>query len=155
MTNKKTAQKSVELVRDTGRSLPIMLLRAREVVMARFRPILADYDITEQQWRVLRVLHELGTLDAKELAQRACVLSPSLTRIVKTLSERKLITRSKGKGDGRKLYLQIAPAGISVIEKVTPKSQAIYKEIDEIYGVSEMNKLLDMLEKMAALDTGK
>lgn len=155
MGNKQTAIKSIELVRDTGRSLPIVLLRAREIVMARFRPILADYNITEQQWRVLRVLHESGTLDAKELANQACVLSPSLTRIVKTLSERKLITRRKDKGDGRKLFLQIAPAGLTVIEKVTPDARRIYKEIDETYGVTEMNKLLDMLESLAALNTSK
>lgn len=155
MGNKKTAIKSIEPVRDTGRSLPIVLLRAREIVMARFRPVLADYDITEQQWRVLRVLHESGTLDAKELANQACVLSPSLTRIVKTLSERKLITRRKDKGDGRKLFLQIAPAGLSVIDKVTPDARRIYKEIDAMYGVSEMSKLLDMLEKLAALDAAK
>ena len=155
MGNKKTAIKSIEPVRDTGRSLPVVLLRAREIVMARFRPVLADYNITEQQWRVLRVLHESGTLDAKELANQACVLSPSLTRIVKTLSERKLITRRKDKGDGRKLFLQIAPAGLAVIDKVTPDARRIYKEIDTMYGVSEMSKLLDMLEKLSALDSAK
>lgn len=155
MGNKTADTNSTQPVRDTGRSLPIVLLRAREIVMARFRPILAEFNITEQQWRVLRVLHESGTLDAKELAQQACVLSPSLTRIVKTLSERKLITRRKDKGDGRKLFLQIAPAGLTVIEKVTPNARRIYREIDTTYGVAEMSKLLDMLENLAALDTSK
>lgn len=155
MGNNMADKNLTQPVRDTGRSLPIVLLRAREIVMARFRPILADYNITEQQWRVLRVLHESGTLDAKELANQACVLSPSLTRIVKTLSERKLISRRKDKGDGRKLFLQIAPAGLTVIEKVTPDARRIYKEIDESYGVEDMNQLLDMLEKLAALETEK
>lgn len=36
----------------------MVLLRAREVIMAHFRPMLARHDITERQWRVLRVLAE-------------------------------------------------------------------------------------------------
>ena len=42
------------------RSLPIMLLRAREAVMKRFRPMLKAHGLSEQQWRVLRVLNETG-----------------------------------------------------------------------------------------------
>ncbi|NAW23594.1 homoprotocatechuate degradation operon regulator HpaR, partial [Salmonella sp. gx-f9] len=34
------------------RNLPHLLLRARETLMARFRPILREHGITEQQWRV-------------------------------------------------------------------------------------------------------
>jgi hypothetical protein len=37
------------LPRDTRRSLPIALLRAREAVMSRFRPMLNADDVTEQQ----------------------------------------------------------------------------------------------------------
>jgi hypothetical protein len=43
------------LPRDTRRALPIALLRAREAVMVRFRPILRYHGVTEQQWRVMRV----------------------------------------------------------------------------------------------------
>ncbi|MFT5000920.1 MAG: hypothetical protein ACI875_001925, partial [Planctomycetota bacterium] len=43
-----------ERVHITEKSLPIMLLRAREAVMRRFRPMLRLHDLSEQQWRVLR-----------------------------------------------------------------------------------------------------
>src|SRR5262245_55114576 len=76
------------LPRDTRRALPIALLRAREAVMARFRPILAAHDVTEQQWRVIRVLGEESPLDASEVAERACVLAPSLTRIIRALDRK-------------------------------------------------------------------
>ena len=50
----------------TQRSLPMALLRARELLMERFRPMLSAHGVTEQQWRVLRVLHESeGTLKFK------------------------------------------------------------------------------------------
>lgn len=61
---------------ETRRTLPIALLRAREAVMERFRPVLNSHDITEQQWRVIRVLQEHGATDASKLAELACILPP-------------------------------------------------------------------------------
>ena len=40
----------------TARSLPIALIRAREGVMLPIRDMLSETGITEQQWRVMRVL---------------------------------------------------------------------------------------------------
>ena len=54
LTGKKNSGAALRGIED---ALPIALLRTREEVMARFRPHLHQYDITEQQWRVIRVLH--------------------------------------------------------------------------------------------------
>src|SRR6218665_2043626 len=85
----------VLLPHNTRRSLPMSLLRAREAVMSKFRPMLARHDVTEQQWRVIRVLGEASPLDATEVAERASILAPSLTRIIKALEDRGFITRGK------------------------------------------------------------
>ena len=58
------------------------MLRAREAIMLSFRPLLAKHGFTEQQWRVLRVLGEKGTSDAGQVAFEACILAPSLSRII-------------------------------------------------------------------------
>ena len=94
------------LPRDTRRALPMALLRAREAVMARYRPMLAAHDINEQQWRVLRVLDEGGQMDAAEVAARAAILAPSLTRMIRAMTDRGLITRRKDRADGRRVLLQ-------------------------------------------------
>jgi homoprotocatechuate degradation regulator HpaR len=122
------------------------LLRAREVIMARFRPMLARHDITEQQWRVLRVLAEAGQLEATELASRASILPPSLTRIIKALVERKFIKRSRVKEDGRRAVLAITPAGVALIEDLAPERLAIYGAIEKRYGAERHEQLLDLLE---------
>jgi homoprotocatechuate degradation regulator HpaR len=137
--------------RDTRRSLPIALLRAREAVMGRFRPILAAHDVTEQQWRVIRVLGETSPLDATELADRACVLAPSLTRIIKALEDRGLITRERDASDGRRVMLAIAPAGIALLREVTPESRAVYADLEARYGAEQIERLLDMLDELANL----
>lgn len=58
----------------TDRTLPMALLRAREAVMDMFRPHLAAHGVTEQQWRVMRVLAELDGADAQMLAAKANIL---------------------------------------------------------------------------------
>src|SRR5690606_35069525 len=95
------------LPRDTRRSLPLMMLRARDVVMARFRPFLMQHDLSEQQWRVLRVLGEVDQMDSREVAERACLMAPSLTRIVRALETRRLIVKRRHPDDARRIFLSI------------------------------------------------
>src|SRR5256714_1343514 len=80
-------------MREFSRSLPMSLLRAREAVMRQFRPSLRDYGLTEQQWRILRALTSVDTIEVTELAQVAFLLGPSLSRILRDLEARDLIER--------------------------------------------------------------
>ncbi|MGF6174548.1 homoprotocatechuate degradation operon regulator HpaR [Ensifer sp. 4252] len=139
------------LPHNTRRSLPIALLRAREAVMGHFRPMLARHEITEQQWRVIRILAESGKVDASEMADKAFILAPSLTRIIRSLEERGLITKHKDADDGRRVLLEIAPAGMRVIADVGPESRAIYDTLEARYGRERVEVLLDMLDELATL----
>ncbi len=132
--------------RQTRRSLPIALLRAREAIMAKFRPMLARHDMSEQQWRVLRILGEYGELDASQLAERALVLGPSLTRMIKTLLKTKLIAKRSDKADGRRSLISITPKAIALIQEITPESAAIYNDIEKKFGIEQVEQLLDLLE---------
>src|SRR5690606_22008184 len=140
------------LPRNTRRSLPIALLRAREAVMTHFRPMLAEHDITEQQWRVIRILAEAGTVDASQMADRAFILAPSLTRIIRSLEERGIITKAKDDNDGRRVLLQITPAGLAIIEEVAPESRAIYEKLEKRFDRQLIEQLLDMLDELAAIN---
>jgi homoprotocatechuate degradation regulator HpaR len=137
--------------RERRRSLAIGLLKAREAVMSHFRPILADHDLTEQQWRVLRVLAESGMLDASEVAEKAFILAPSLTRMLRSLEERGFISKHKDEADGRRVLLRLAPDGQAVIDEVMPDSRRVYAQIDARFGAQRVEQLLDMLEDLATL----
>lgn len=133
------------------RSLAIGLLRAREAVMSHFRPILAAHDVTEQQWRVIRVLSEAGMLDASEVADKASILAPSLTRMLRSLEERGFITKHKDKADGRRVLLRITPAGQAMIDDIMPESLKAYADIGARFGEARVEQLLDMLDELSAL----
>ena len=124
------------------------LLRAREAVMTRFRPLLAAHRVTEQQWRVIRVLAESGPLDATQLAVRCSILRPSMTLILRTLAARKFISRKRDHNDGRRLIVEMTPKAMAFISRVTPESNAIYRKIETEFGRDRLEGLLDFLEKI-------
>lgn len=130
----------------TQRTLPIALLRAREAVMDRFRPMLSANNVTEQQWRVMRVLHESGETDAGRLADRACVMAPSLSRILRTLENRGFLQLRKDADDARRSLAALTPAGRSFLQTLTPHSVAIYEQIETALGKEQIETLLDLLE---------
>lgn len=136
----------MEHMRQTQKSLPIALLRAREAVMAHFRPMLAAHDLNEQQWRVIRVLDENSELDATELATKALVLGPSLTRMIKTLLARKLVVSSRDRKDGRRTLLRLTPKARLIIDEIAPESASIYQTINGKLGTANNDRLLDLLE---------
>ena len=92
-------------------SIAGLLLAAREATMAPIRPKLRAADVTEQQWRVLRVLSDEGRLDIAALAASAMLHGPSVTRILKELGERGLIARDVDPQDKRRSIIAISEAG--------------------------------------------
>jgi homoprotocatechuate degradation regulator HpaR len=138
----------------THRTLPIALLRAREVVMERFRPMLAANDVTEQQWRVMRVLEEAGETDASFLANKACILAPSLTRIMRTLEARGFLQAHRDEADGRRMLVGLTEEGRAFLHELAPTSSAIYAEIEAKVGQDKIEDLLDNIENLlTALET--
>jgi homoprotocatechuate degradation regulator HpaR len=133
---------------DTARSLPIALLRAREGVMQPIRDMLADTGITEQQWRVLRVLAEQGRMDSKTLADRASLLFPSLTRIAQTLREKGLITQTRDEIDRRRQFIEITASGQALIDTHVAQAARIVEGFKATLGPENYERLLDLLEML-------
>ena len=143
-------------MRDFARSLPMSLLRAREAVMKQFRPSLRRHGLTEQQWRILRALAAVDTIEVTELARVAFLLGPSLSRILRDLEARQLIERRTAKADLRRSVVSISQKGVKLIELVAPTSEAIYAAITQRYGAQKLAELQDMLvlleNSLAALE---
>ncbi len=132
----------------TSRSLPIALIRAREGVMAPIREMLSETGITEQQWRVLRVLAEYGRLDAKTLADRSSLLFPSLTRIVATLRDKGLVTQTRDDKDRRRQFIEITPDGQRIIDDHSGHAASIVAGFKETLGAQDYETLLDLLTRL-------
>src|SRR6202161_4564433 len=135
-------------MREFSRSLPMSLLRAREAVMRHFRPSLRRHGLTEQQWRILRALASIDTIEVTELARVAFLLGPSLSRILRDLETRHLIERRAAKADLRRGVVSISAKGLKLIKAVAPSSEAIYAAITKHYGARKLADLQDMLHAL-------
>jgi len=120
--------------------------------MRRFRPILEEHDISEQQWRVLRALSDAdGPVSAGELAENTYLLGPSLSRMLVSLEGKALISRATA-SDGRTSEITISATGTKLVDAVGPLSEAVYSDIEQRMGSQELSDLLFLLGRLAKLD---
>ncbi len=132
-------------LRDFQHSLPMELLKAREAAMSRFRPMLRQHGLTEQQWRVIRALAAYQKIDASDLARRSFLLSPSLTRILQFLERAQLIKRSSDANDQRRSVFALTNKGRRIYDEVGPDSEMLYAEIENKFGADKLETLYALL----------
>ena len=120
--------------------------------MSPIRNMLSETGITEQQWRILRVLAEFGKMDAKTLANRSSLLFPSLTRINVTLRKKGLVTQTRDDIDRRRQFIEITASGQKLIEKHTAQALEIVEGFKDILGADNYEKLLDLLLMLDPMD---
>ncbi len=125
------------------------MLRAREAMMLSFRPILTKHGFTEQQWRVLRVLGEKGPSDAGQVAFDACILAPSLSRIIGKLEIDNYISRYVDVKDARRVNLSLTKIGQDILNKIAPDVELIYNAIQRRYGEEKLANLLEILGEIS------
>ena len=114
--------------------------------MAPIRHMLSETDITEQQWRVLRVLDDNGALDTKTLADRSSLLFPSLTRIASTLRDKGLVTQTRDDKDRRRQIIEITTLGKQLIDENADQAAQIAADFESLLGSQNYETLLDLLE---------
>jgi len=132
-------------------ALPLQLLRAREVMMPFFRPLLHDNALTEQQWRILRALYAFTELESKELANHCCILSPSLTGILKRLEQRGYIKRRKAEQDQRRTIISLTDSAYDLLTRISPEVEDQYKAFNQLYGEENTKELIVALKKLIQL----
>ncbi|MFT4114540.1 MAG: homoprotocatechuate degradation operon regulator HpaR [Silvibacterium sp.] len=128
-----------------------MLIRSREAVMQRFRPLLRKHDITEQQWRILRVLAETKNADMLELSARCNIQPPSLSRTVPLLIERGLLQRAAHKGDQRRVLVALTTRGRSLFRTMSAESVQAYQQIEEELGSARLTRIYRALDDLLTL----
>jgi len=136
------------LPRIAHRNLPLLLLKAREVLLARFRPILSHFGLTEQQWRVMRVLSEQHEMEPRQICDAIQILSPSLAGVLARMEELGLVERNRMPGDQRRVRVRLTPRSEDIVVRIAPLIEAQYALVEERLGkplIDEVYQLLDRL----------
>lgn len=132
-------------------SLTLALLQAREATMSHFRPALNEIGLTEQQWRIIRILYQYEELESNKLADLACILKPSLTGILNRMIEQNLIKKRKDSNDQRVSLITLTEEGIHCFEIQAIKMEESYKKIQEKYGVDKLQELFVLLKDLTEI----
>ncbi len=132
-------------------SINISLIQAREALMTQFRPILNNAGITDQQWRIIRLLAENGTLDFQDLANQACILRPSLTGILTRLEKVGYVVRLKPSNDQRRVYLKLTGEGEKLHRTTCDQVDARYDVIESVLSKDKLKQLQSLLGELSAI----
>ena len=135
-----------------SQSLPMMLYRALDAVMPRFRRIFNEFGLTEQQWRVLRVLWEHDDIAFRDLSGLTLIPAPSLVGVVDRLSKQGLVGRRRSDADRRNVFVYATDEGRDLQCKVQPAVNAAYAELRQSLDDDTWQQLIHGLERLAPLD---
>ncbi len=133
------------------RNLPRLLLQAREAVLEHFRPGLREHGLTDQQWRVLRVLAEEGQCDVSTIAQGAYLLGPSLSGVLTRMERDGLIVRAVDTQDARRQLVRASPKGKRMVAKLAQSIEAHYSQMEASLGEEQLRQLYALLDEVIAI----
>ena len=134
------------------KSLPMMLYRTLDVVMPRFRQIFSEFGLTEQQWRVLRVLWQHEQIAFRELAELTLISAPSLVGVVDRLTKSGLARRRRSDTDRRNVFVQATDTGQALEAEVRPRVDKAYAELRNSVDKKTWAALMAGLEKVSMID---
>ena len=136
------------------RTISAGLIAAKEAVLAPMRPTLREHNITEPQWRVMRVINDRGAADATAIAEVGLLHGPSVTRILKELDARKLVVRQIDPDDRRRTVAELTPSGRDLITVISSDVVRVMGEYSERFGNERMDHLIMELRALTAAING-
>ncbi len=139
------------------RNLPRLLLQAREAVMAHTRPSLREHGLSDQQWRVLRVLgehaHDPTGIETGRVAREAYLLGPSLTGVLSRMERDGLIARERCPQDARRTVVRATALGLEKVRALSQTIEAHYQWMEQQLGKAKLGQLYALLDELIALET--
>jgi homoprotocatechuate degradation regulator HpaR len=132
------------------RNLPLLMLQARERVIGHFRPLLNAHGITEQQWRIVRVLLDAGVLEPREIGERCRLSSPSLAGVLGRMEELDLVSRKRFAHDQRRVEVSLTPRSRALAARMTPQIEAVYARVERLLGEEFCEQLYGALDDVIA-----
>ena len=91
-----------------------------------------EFDLSLNEGMLLCTLLNTPKLTSSEIAEALGLSASNASKIIRSVEEKKLITRLVGKADTRQMHFALTPEGknrITVIKNSTPEIPALLREI--------------------------
>ena len=129
-------------------SLPMLLYGTLDAVMPRFRKIFKKFGLTEQQWRVLRVLWEADGVAFQDMAEFTLIPPPSLVGVLDRLSAAGLIERRRSETDRRQVSIFATDKGKALENDVRPEVVSAYVDLQASIDADTWRQLIAGMQQV-------
>ena len=126
------------------------LLRTADVLRRFLARVLEPYDVTPQQYNVLRILRGAGAegLPTLTIGERMLEDSPGVTRLVDRLIAKGLVTRERSREDRRQILCRITPPGLDLLARIDEPMDARDDDALSMLSVDEQKQLIHLLDRI-------
>lgn len=133
-------------------SLPMMLHRTLDTIIPHYRKVFKEHGISEQQWRILRVLWERGECTSAELAKKTLLPSPSMVGIIDRMTAKNLVIRQRSNEDRRIVRVSLTEKGQALQTELMPRIDAIYRQMMSRCDDDAWQTMIDTLQVIIDTD---
>jgi len=108
--------------------------------------ILKPFNISEQQYNVLRILRGAGKeITVNTVKDRMIQKSPNSTRLMDKLCDKKMIERRRCENDRRVVYVKISEKGLKLLDKISFDEFDMHMRSITEQEAKTLNELLDKI----------
>ena len=111
-------------------------------------PLLASHGVSNQQWKVLSVLHRIGPATAQEVTQWVTLDKSAISRTVRSLLQSAWLTRRLMGDDGRHVHLLLTARGRALYARVAADIGALQKELTQDLSATAQRSLFESLRRV-------
>ena len=134
---------------DTSKKVVLNLLFTHNLVAERLNSILKPFDISAEQFNVLRILRgQKGkAINMGAIQERMIARNSNTTRLVDKLLIKKFVTRANCEHNRRKIEVTILQDGLDVLSLLDPQIIEHEQHFAKNLSSDEINTLNNLLEK--------
>jgi len=131
------------------------ILYTQNVIAEKFNEVLKPFDISSEQFNVLRILRgQKGCPANMSLIQdRMLAKTSNTTRLVDKLLSKGLVTRKVCPDNRRKMEVLITQTGLDLLQQIDPKIEQHELLFANNLNTEEIKMLNDLLEKFRVIKT--
>lgn len=120
-------------------------------------PVLAEYDLTASQYRVLKYLYTLPDETARivDIEKECSITHPTALGLVDNLSKKGFVVKIVNPNDSRSKVISLTDKTKNMQEELENVGDRLENTMTENLNPKEKQQLLSLLQKMMRTDEGK
>lgn len=131
-----------------SKSIGFLLAKAYQRACALYKEKFGNYELTPQQFGLLRFLWEEDCITQVELSTRSQIDRTTIGGLIDRLEQSGLLQRLPHPADRRAYRIALTAAGKSLEAELAPLEEELHKAILEPLSSAEVQTLLAILQKL-------